>query len=115
MTAVLPIEDVWVDVCALDHLLPGRGVAALVGDRQVAVFRLGDDVLAISNYDPFSGAFVLSRGLVGSVGDVVTVASPVYKQRYNLATGRCVDDPDVVLPVYPVRVESGRVLVSLSP
>ena len=111
MTAVLPIEDVWVDVCALDQLLPGRGVAALVAGRQVAVFRLADDVLAISNYDPFSGAFVLSRGIVGSVGDEVTIASPVYKQRFALATGRCIDDPDVAVRVYSVRVQDGRVLV----
>ena len=116
MTAVLPLEDTWVDVCGLDQLLPGRGVAALVGGEQVAVFRVGpDDVLALSNHDPFSGANVLSRGLVGSVGDEITVASPVYKQRFALQSGRCVDDPAVAVPVYPVRVSDGRVLISASP
>ena len=116
MTAVLPMEDTWVDVCALDQLLPGRGVAALVHGEQVALFRVGPyDVLAISNYDPFSGAFVLSRGLVGSVGDEITVASPVYKQRFALVTGRCVDDATVAVPVYPVRVRDGRVYVSAGP
>ena len=113
MTAVLPIEDTWVDVCGLDQLLVGRGVAALVHGEQVALFRVGsDEVLAISNYDPFSGAFVLSRGLVGSVGDEITVASPVYKQRFALRSGRCVDDPAVEVAVYPVRVHEGRVHVS---
>ena len=113
MTAVLPMEDTWIDVCALDQLLPGRGVAALVHGEQVALFRVGpDEVLAISNHDPFSGAFVLSRGLVGSVGDEITVASPVYKQRFALVTGRCVDDPDVVVPVHPVRIRADRVEVS---
>ena len=113
MTAVLPIEDTWVDVCALDQLLVGRGVAALVGGEQVALFRVGPgDVLALSNHDPFSGAFVLSRGLVGSVGEEITVASPVYKQRFALHTGQCVDDPTVAVPTYPVRVSDGRVLVS---
>jgi nitrite reductase (NADH) small subunit len=107
------MEDTWVDVCALDQLLPGRGVAALVHGEQVALFRVGaDDVLAISNYDPFSGAFVLSRGLVGSVGDEITVASPVYKQRFALVTGKCVDDPNVVVATYPVRIRVDRVEVS---
>lgn len=115
MTAVLPMADTWTDVCDLDQLLPGRGVAALIEGCQVAVFRLDDDtVLAISNYDPFSQAFVLSRGIVGSVGDVVTVASPVYKQRFALTTGQCVDDPDVSVEVYAARVRSGRVEISPS-
>jgi nitrite reductase (NADH) small subunit len=110
------MEETWVDVCALDQLLVGRGVAALVHGEQVALFRVGpDEVLAVSNHDPFSGAFVLSRGLVGSVGDEITVASPVYKQRFALVTGRCIDDPEVAVPVYAVRVRDGRVHVALGP
>ena len=61
----------WVDVCALDDLVADRGACALVGPHQVALFRVSPDgtVYALSNYDPFSGAFVLSRGIVGSTGD----------------------------------------------
>ena len=103
----------WTRVCRVDDLTPDRGVAALVDDRQVAVFRLsGDnDVVAIGNIDPFSGAGVLSRGIVGSRGDVVTVASPVYKQRFDLHTGRCLDDETVSVPVYAVRVTDGWIEV----
>ena len=43
---------------------------------------------ALSNYDPFSGAFVLSRGIVGSTGDTLKVASPLYKQTFDLASGQ---------------------------
>jgi nitrite reductase (NADH) small subunit len=104
----------WVEVCALDELEPDRGVCALVGDRQVAVFKVspGDEIYAVSNYDPFSGAFVLSRGIVGSRGDVPKVASPVYKQTFDLRTGICLDDPDVRIATYAVRVVDGRVQVS---
>jgi nitrite reductase (NADH) small subunit len=63
--------------------------------------------VAIGNRDPFSGASVLSRGIVGSRGDVVTVASPVYKQRFDLRTGRCLDDETVAVPVHGVRVVDG--------
>lgn len=104
----------WVDVCGVDDLVPGRGVAALVGSHQVAVFRVPPDgeLFALSNYDPFSKAFVLSRGLVGSTEESVTVASPVYKQRFDLRTGRSVDDPTVTVATYEVRAHDGRVQVA---
>lgn len=105
----------WVEVCALDDLEPDRGACALVGPWQVALFRLWptDEVLAISNLDPFSGAFVLSRGIVGTAGDVPKVASPMYKHCFDLRTGRCLGDPDVSVPTFPVRVVGGRVLVGV--
>jgi nitrite reductase (NADH) small subunit len=103
----------WVDVCAFDDLTAGRGVCALVGGEQVALFRLHDDALyAISNFDPFSGAYVLSRGIVGSRGDAAKVASPMYKQSFDLATGCCLDDPSVSVRTFDVRVVDGRVLVA---
>ena len=104
----------WVDVCWYDDLQPERGAAALVAGHQCAIFRLVDgDLVAIGNVDPFSGASVLSRGLVGTKGDVVFVASPMYKQRFDLRTGTCLDDDAVVVPVYPARVTDGRVEVAI--
>ena len=104
----------WVDVCALDDLVADRGACALVGPHQVALFRVSPDdtVYALSNYDPFSGAFVLSRGIVGSTGDTLKVASPLYKQTFDLRTGRSLDDPSVALPTYRARVRGGRVEIA---
>jgi nitrite reductase (NADH) small subunit len=109
MTAV----EVWTPVCAFSDLLPDRGAAALLeGGEQVAIFRTSvDEVYALSNIDPFTGAAVLSRGLVGDVGGVPVVASPLHKQHFDLRTGACVDDPMVTVAVYPVRVEDGTILV----
>ena len=105
--------EVWTPVCSLTALIPGRGVAALLeNDAQVAIFLTADgDVHALSNIDPFSGAAVLSRGLVGDLGGVPVVASPMHKQHFDLTTGSCVDDPAVSVTVYPVRVEDGTILV----
>jgi len=107
---------VWVDVCAFDDLLPDRGACVLVGSTQVALFRLSgqDRVYALSNYDPFSDAYVLSRGIVGSRGDIPKVASPIYKQSFDLRTGQCLDDPAVGVAVFPVNVSAGRVRVGLA-
>ena len=106
-------SKVWVDICPLEKLIPGRGVCALVGELQVAVFRIADEeIYAISNFDPFSKAFVLSRGIVGSRAERLKVASPIYKQSFDLATGVCLDDATVTLPTYEVRVVDGMVQVA---
>jgi nitrite reductase (NADH) small subunit len=106
---------VWVDVCEYDDLVPDRGVCALVGMHHVAVFRVAphDDLYAVGNEDPFSGASVLSRGLVGTKGDVPKVASPMYKQSFDLRTGKCLDDPTVSVPTFAVRRVGDRVEVAL--
>jgi nitrite reductase (NADH) small subunit len=102
----------WVAVCRLEDIVPNTGVCALMGERQIAVFRLDDDsVYAIDNRDPFSRANVLSRGIVGDLKGEVVVASPVYKQHFSLATGQCLEDPGVRLAVFPVRVEGDAILV----
>lgn len=66
----------------------GTGVCALVNGQQVAVFRPGEDeqVFAISNTDPFARSNVLSRGLIAEHKGGLWVASPLKKQRFNLAT-----------------------------
>ena len=100
-------------VCRYDVLLPERGIAALIGDVQIALFRTHDgQVFAIGNQDPFSGANVMSRGIVGSRGDVPTVASPMFKQVFDLRTGECLDDPSESLPAYRVEVVDGQVVVN---
>jgi NAD(P)H-dependent nitrite reductase small subunit len=99
-------------VCPLAQIVPNTGVCALAGERQVAVFRLDDDsVYVIGNHDPFSKANVLSRGIVGDLKGELVVASPVYKQHFSLATGQCLEDPDVRVPVYAVRIENETIWV----
>ncbi|WP_149183211.1 nitrite reductase small subunit NirD [Streptomyces sp. TRM49041] len=95
----------WLPVCDPDVLVPGRGMAALLPDgRQAALFRdRSGRLYAIDNRDPFTGAQVLSRGLIGSANGRTYVASPLLKQRFDLETGRCLDDDEVAVSVYPVR------------
>ena len=112
-------------ICKLDDIIPEAGVCALVetpkGETQVAVFRTNkDELFAIDNFDPFSNANVLSRGLIGGTvvtneageeTDVLYVASPIYKQRFNLATGQCLDDETVKLRSYEVSLDGDTVVV----
>jgi nitrite reductase (NADH) small subunit len=113
VTAIVP-DLAWHDVCDVARLLPERGVAALVGGRQVALFRTHDGGLhALDNLDPISGAAVLSRGIVGDRGGEPTVASPVYKESFSLLDGRCLDADGVTVTAYPVRVADGRVQIGI--
>ena len=102
----------WVDICAVDEVTPDRGVAALVDGRQLAVFVLSSgDVFALDNRDPFSGANVLSRGVVGDRDGIPKVASPMYKQSFDLRSGVCLDDDGVAVATYAARVHGGRIEV----
>jgi nitrite reductase (NADH) small subunit len=109
---VLDTTQTWTPVCAAVALQPECGVAALIGGDQVAIFRTFHGALyALDNRDPFTGAFVLARGIVGSRGVRPTVASPLHKQVFDLATGVCLDDPDLMVAVFPVRERAGVVEV----
>ncbi|MBU6532983.1 nitrite reductase small subunit NirD [Streptomyces mayonensis] len=107
----LRLADGWFTACDLDVLSPGRGVAALLPDGgQVALFRGRDGKLyAIDNRDPFTGAAVLSRGLTGTHRGRPFVASPLLKQRFDLATGACLDDEAVRVTTYEVKTATYEV------
>jgi len=108
-------ESRWTPVCAVNDVLPGGGVCALVGGQQVAVFRVAGRVFALSNFDPFTRANVLSRGLTGSYTSAgqerYKVASPLLKHTFDLETGLCLNEPGVSVPTYAVRVEDGRIWI----
>lgn len=101
----------WTAICPLTDIVDWSGVSAIHDGQQVAVFRVGDEVFALSNIDPFSGAGVLSRGIVGDRGGELKVASPLYKQNFRLRDGVCLDDPAVRIPAYSVRLVDGNVEV----
>ncbi|MGL5807965.1 MAG: nitrite reductase small subunit NirD [Xenococcaceae cyanobacterium] len=107
----------WLDICSLSDLQPNTGVCALIAGEQVAIYRVetssGTQVFALSNYDPFSKANVLSRGIIGDRAGILKVASPIYKQNFNLATGQCLDDETVIIPSYPVRIDGDRVQIGV--
>lgn len=104
----------WVDTCASDDILPDTGVCARVAGRHVAIFKLSTgEVHAIDNVDPRSGASVLARGLVGNLGAHTVVASPLYKNHFDLRTGACLETPEHSVRAHRVEVKNGRVWVLL--
>ncbi len=102
----------WTEVCVLDDLILNDGACALIGEEQVAIFRTGkgDEVYAISNYDPIGKANVLSRGIVGDVNGRPVVASPLYKQHFDLETGQCLEEESVRVKTWETRIDENGTL-----
>ncbi|MCK4494624.1 MAG: nitrite reductase small subunit NirD, partial [Methylococcales bacterium] len=98
----------WVTICTVENLQADSGVCALVEKTQVAIFYMpkDDKIYAINNYDPFSKAYVLSRGLIGDIGGEPMVSSPIYKQHFSLKTGQCFEDETIKVKSYQVRIEN---------
>ncbi len=61
--------------------------------------------------DPFARSNVLSRGLICEHQQELWVASPLKKQRFNLATGQCMEDERFSVRSYKARVVDGQVEV----
>jgi len=106
----------WTGVCAAIDILPDTGVCALVEGVHVAIFHVGaaEQFFAIDNVDPKSKASVLSRGLVGSLGDRIVVASPLYKNHFDLRNGECLEAPEHSVRAHAVRIAQGQVQVALA-
>ena len=103
----------WYTVCQKKDLLTDAGVCALVNkDEQVAIFLINNEqVYTIANWDPIGQANVLSRGITGDERGEIFVASPLYKQRFSLTNGLCLDDNSVKVAHYQTRIENEQVQV----
>ncbi|WP_413731339.1 nitrite reductase large subunit NirB [Sodalis sp. RH20] len=114
-------ETGWRPVCMLGDIPAHAGIAARLGQRQIALFYLpsaagpagGEGrVYALSNHEAGSGANVLARGLVGDVAGEPVVISPLYKKHFRLRDGCCLEDAGLSVSAWPVEIRQGRVWVA---
>lgn len=107
----------WMKIGQRSDLVPGCGVGAIAGDSQIALFlipELGNRVLAVSNYCPFSGVHIIARGIVGDIDGEPVVASPLHKQHFSLLDGRCIENPTISLEAWPVSIKGEDILVQVA-
>jgi nitrite reductase (NADH) small subunit len=103
-------------ICEQTDLVANSGICAIAEGQQIALFYLPKEtppVYAIGNWDPIGKANVLSRGMVGDINQRLVVASPLYKQHFDLQTGNCIEDSAISVPVYHVELAGDEVLVTL--
>lgn len=104
----------WNMICKKDDLIEEAGVAAMINGEQVAIFYLPkteEQVFAVSNWDPVGKANVMSRGLTAHLQDQWVVASPLYKQHYNLMTGQCLEE-ETPLKVWSAKIVNDEVFIA---
>ncbi len=113
MTSTL--KDQAVTICRHSDLIPNSGICADVTGQQVALFYLPNEspcVYAIGNWDPIGKANVLSRGMIGDLNTRLVVASPLYKQHFDLVSGECLEDTNFCVPIYAVAIVADQVLLT---
>ncbi|GHC16984.1 nitrite reductase small subunit [Kushneria pakistanensis] len=120
MSTATAVKNATQVLCGVRDLVDYSGVVALHEGRQIALFYLphgrdrhsAPEVFGIDNHDPFSKANVIGRGIIGDKNGELVVASPLYKQHFRLADGVCLEDDQVRLDTFEVRLEADRVVIA---
>jgi nitrite reductase (NADH) large subunit len=107
----------WVNVGQVADFPAEGGAAVKYGDVQIAVYNFSSrgQWYACQNMCPHMNAFVLSRGIIGSVGTVPKVACPLHKKSFSLQTGQNLTGEDLALKVFAVKIEDDAVYLELPP
>jgi naphthalene 1,2-dioxygenase system ferredoxin subunit len=99
----------WVDALALDDLWEATGHGSIVNGRDLAFFRLGDEVYATDNLCTHGHARLCEGYVEGH-----EVECPLHQGRFDLRNGQPTCAPvDAAVKTYPIRIQGGRVLVGL--
>ena len=104
------MREQWVRVTATENIPPREGRPVAVGDREIAIFNLGDRFLATDNRCPHKGG-PLCDGIVTGA----SVVCPLHTWKISLETGAVERSgagagAGMSIATYPVRVE-GDVIV----
>jgi nitrite reductase/ring-hydroxylating ferredoxin subunit len=82
----------------------GKGVLASVDGRDVAVFRRGEELLAIGNDCPHQGGSLCDGWVEGDI-----VVCPLHGWEFDMRTGACMTVPGESVPRYIATVEDRTV------
>lgn len=107
----------WVPVGHADDFPIDGGATVKYGKSQIAVFNFASrgEWYATQNMCPHKRAFVLSRGIMGSVGEEPKIACPLHKKTFSLKSGESLQGEEYRIKTFRAKVEAGRVYVELPP
>jgi nitrite reductase (NADH) small subunit len=101
----------WLRITRCENIPPREGRAVPLGDREIALFNLGDRFVAIDNTCPHQGGPLCDGIVVGA-----SVVCPLHAWKISLESGH-VERPAAAanrcVQTYPVRVEGGIVIVGV--
>jgi nitrite reductase (NADH) small subunit len=104
------MNDRWVRVTTRDRVPPREGRTVMLGDREIALFNLGERFFATDNSCPHRGGPLCDGIVTGS-----SVVCPLHAWKVNLETG-CVERPasaNECVQSYPTRLDGEVVLIEL--
>ena len=104
-------ESRWIRVTALENIPAREGRAVQIGDREIAIFNLGNRLLATSNRCPHKSGPLCDGIVTGS-----SVVCPLHAWKVNLTDGRVerpATEKERCIETYPVRVDEGVVVVAV--
>jgi nitrite reductase (NADH) small subunit len=101
----------WIRVAPCDQIPPRQGRSVSIGDRELAIFNLGDRFFATDNECPHKAGPLCDGIVTGSA-----VVCPLHAWKINLSDGH-VERPqgngDHCVATYDVRVDEGVIVVSV--
>jgi nitrite reductase (NADH) small subunit len=104
-------ESRWIRVTALENIPAREGRAVQIGDREIAIFNLGDRLLATSNRCPHKSGPLCDGIVTGN-----SVVCPLHAWKVSLVDGsveRPSSEKERCIETYPVRVDEGVVVVAV--
>jgi len=108
----------WVMACYSDDIPENGGACVKHGDEQIAIYNFSrrGEWFATQNLCPHKQQMVLSRGMIGSTGEVCEpkVACPFHKKTFSLLTGECLSGEEYQIKTYPVKVQNGKVYIGVA-
>jgi nitrite reductase [NAD(P)H], small subunit len=108
-------ETIWYKAAPVEAFPQNGGACIKYKDMQIAVFNFTrrGEWYACQNQCPHKMQMILSRGIIGSANDEPKVACPFHKRAFSLKTGSCLNAEDCSISVFPVKIESGWVMISV--
>jgi NAD(P)H-dependent nitrite reductase small subunit len=104
----MSIKNDYYKVCALKELKEKTGKRFLVNDIDIAVFKIKDEVFAVSNNCPHQHTQMIYDGLI----EDNCVVCPAHGWMFDLKTG-CLPQGAKGLRTFPVIITSGDVYVKV--
>lgn len=102
----------WTNLAAFDELPEGDVVGRVIDGREIALYRLGDEVFA-TDATCTHGHASLCGGFVEPDG---SIECPLHQGRFDIRTGRALCEPlEHDLQTHAVKLEGGRVWIRIVP
>ena len=97
-----------VKVARVADLPPGGGLAVDADGRDIALFNLEGEIVAIGNECPHQSGSLGDGRLEGQI-----VICPLHGWEFDARSGACMTVPGESVPRYRARIEAGEILVEL--